>query len=409
MHGRLPRPSGKRGLTAGKRCLAALELWRDTPLADLLYEPFARAEIARLEELRLVALEDRIDADLELGGADELVAELEALVREHPLRERLRAQLMLALYRSGRQAEALVAYQEARAAFAEELALEPGPALRELEHAILTHEPELGAARRIPRTARSDRRRGAALLALAGAVLLAAAVTVAVIVLSGGSVTASLRSVAPDSLAFIDPVRNAVVGELPVGSGPAAVTVGDGSVWVANAGDQTLARIDPRSKQVVDRTGLGRIPTQLAFGQGALWIASAIGERGVVLRVDPAVRAVTGEATVRAGSGDDVFAPPTPSAIAVGNGGVLTNDLHSQLWWLSHGGRARTLALGASHSVDGLAIGEGAVWVASGADDRVLRLIASPGGSSPRSRWPPCRAFAWRARMESRSATARYG
>lgn len=361
---------------AARRFRQALELWRDTPLADLVYEPFAQAEIARLEELRVIALEERIDADLDRGGADELVPELEALVREQPLRERLRAQLMLALYRSGRQADALAAYKDARSAFAQELALEPGPALRELEHAILTHEPELGAARRIPRTARSDRRRGAALLVLAGAVLLAAAVTVIVAVLSSGSVTASLRSVAPDSLAIIDPRQNAVVGELPIGSGPVAVTVGDGSVWVANAGDQTLARIDPASKQVVDRIGLGRIPTQLAFGEGALWIASAIGERGVVSRVDPAVRAVTGEATVRvrAGSGDDLFAPPTPSAIAVAGEGVLTNDLHSRLWWLSRGGHALTLTLGASHTVDGLAIGEGAVWVASGADDRVLRL-----------------------------------
>jgi YVTN family beta-propeller protein len=370
------RDSRERGPVeeAARVLRAALALWRGTPLADLVYEPFAQAEIARLEELRLVALEERIDADLELGGADELVPELEALVREHPLRERLRAQLMLALYRSGRQADALAAYQDTRTAFAEELALKPGPALRELEHAILTHAPELGAASRIPRTALADRRRRALLLTLAGVVLLAAAVTV--VVLSSGSVTASLRSVAPDSLAFIDPWRNAVVGELPVGSGPAAVTVGDGSVWVANAGDQTLAQIDPASKQVVDRIGLGRIPTQLAFGQGALWIASAIGERGVVSRVDPTVRAVVGEATVRvrAGSGNDLFAPATPSAIAVGDGGVLTNDLHSQLWWLSHGGRARTLTLGASHSVDGLAIGEGAVWVASGADDRVLRL-----------------------------------
>ena len=90
-----------------RRCGRALALWRGPPLSDFASEPFAQGEIARLEELRLAALEERIEADLALGRHAELVPELEALVREHPLRERLRAQLMLALYRSGRQAEAL--------------------------------------------------------------------------------------------------------------------------------------------------------------------------------------------------------------------------------------------------------------------------------------------------------------
>jgi DNA-binding SARP family transcriptional activator len=92
----------------------ALSLWRGRPLADLQYEPFAQAEIARLEELRLTAVEERIEAELRLGRHAELTGELEALVAEHPLREHPRGQLMLALYRSGRQAEALEAYQDAR-------------------------------------------------------------------------------------------------------------------------------------------------------------------------------------------------------------------------------------------------------------------------------------------------------
>jgi DNA-binding SARP family transcriptional activator len=105
---------------------AALALWRGPPLSDFASEPFAQGEIARLEELRLAALEERIEADLALGRHDELVPELEALVRAHPLQERLRAQLMLALYRSGRQADALDAYQQARRTLAEDLGLEPG-------------------------------------------------------------------------------------------------------------------------------------------------------------------------------------------------------------------------------------------------------------------------------------------
>jgi DNA-binding SARP family transcriptional activator len=121
----------------------ALALWRGPALADVAHESFAQREILRLEELRLVALERRIDADLALGRDAELVAELEALVREHPLRERPRAQLMLALYRSGRQAEALEVYRQTRRLLVDELGLEPSPALHELEQAILHQDPEL--------------------------------------------------------------------------------------------------------------------------------------------------------------------------------------------------------------------------------------------------------------------------
>jgi DNA-binding SARP family transcriptional activator len=124
----------------------ALALWRGPALGDLVYEPFAQAAIARLEELRVVALEERIEADLARGRDAELVAELETLVGQHPLRERLRGQLMLALYRSGRQAEALEAYQRARAVLVDELGIEPGLPLRELEKAILRQDPALAAA-----------------------------------------------------------------------------------------------------------------------------------------------------------------------------------------------------------------------------------------------------------------------
>ena len=123
----------------------ALALWRGAALADFAYEPFAQAEIARLEELRRDAIELRIEADLALGR-DDLVAELEALVAAEPLRERLRAQLMLALYRAGRQADALAAYRDARETLVEELGIEPGPELRELEAAILRQDATLSLA-----------------------------------------------------------------------------------------------------------------------------------------------------------------------------------------------------------------------------------------------------------------------
>jgi DNA-binding SARP family transcriptional activator len=121
----------------------ALALWRGAPLADLEYEAFAQAEISRLDELRLAVLEERIDADLATGRNRETLGELESLVVAHPLRERLAGQLMLALYRSGRQAEALDAYQTARRTLVDEIGLEPTPALQRLERRILQQDPDL--------------------------------------------------------------------------------------------------------------------------------------------------------------------------------------------------------------------------------------------------------------------------
>src|SRR5262245_18872183 len=119
----------------------ALGLWRGPALDDFAYEPFAQAERARLEELKLLTTEQRIEGDLALGRHADLVPELERLVADEPLRERLRAQLMLALYRCGRQADALETYQAGRRALVEELGIDPGRALQELERDILRQEP----------------------------------------------------------------------------------------------------------------------------------------------------------------------------------------------------------------------------------------------------------------------------
>ena len=132
--------------TARTALAEALGLWRGAALADLETVPFAQREAPRLEELRLAALEERVEADLALGRHADLVTELEPLTAAHPLRERLRGQLMLALYRAGRQADALAAYQEGRRALVDELGLEPGDALQQLERAILNHDPALAAA-----------------------------------------------------------------------------------------------------------------------------------------------------------------------------------------------------------------------------------------------------------------------
>lgn len=128
---------------ASSRLRQALDLWRGEPLADFTHEPFAQAEIARLEEVRLAAVELRVEADLAHGRHAEIVGELEALVAKHPLREHLRALLMLALYRGGRQVEALASYRDARRILVEDLGIEPGDELQALERRILVHDPDL--------------------------------------------------------------------------------------------------------------------------------------------------------------------------------------------------------------------------------------------------------------------------
>ena len=146
---------GRRELAAGHADAAAevfregLALWRGPPLAELSWAPFAPAEMARLEEQRLAAVEVRIEADLAAGRHSELIAELQQLVTAQPMRERLHAHLMLALYRAGRQADALDAYRQARDALAEQLGIEPTSELRDLERAILMQDPALAPPPRV--------------------------------------------------------------------------------------------------------------------------------------------------------------------------------------------------------------------------------------------------------------------
>ncbi len=139
--------------SAAESLREALALWRGPPLADFDYAPFAQGAIVRLQDLRLAAIELHIEAQLALGDHARLAGELQALVLEHPLRERLWGQLMLALYRDGRQAEALEAYRAARRTLVEEIGLEPGPGLQDLERRILAHDEGLIVSRAAPASA----------------------------------------------------------------------------------------------------------------------------------------------------------------------------------------------------------------------------------------------------------------
>jgi DNA-binding SARP family transcriptional activator len=269
---------------AAERLRTALELWRGPALGDLAYESFARPEAERLEELRLIALEDRIDADLAAGHHDVLVPELRELVAKHPLRERLSAQLMAALYRSGRQAEALEEYRRTSRALREELGIEPGPALVQLERAILEQAPELGAAAPPRQVVWRRRRRLVPAVAAVVAVVALAAIVGA---------TMRRRSDAPppvavgdDSVAVIGAKEDRVVADIPVGGYPGPLAADDEFVYVCSIGDATVTRIHAATRKRWDTSSFARAIDLVAL-EGHLWAADGGAPGHTPLGVSP--------------------------------------------------------------------------------------------------------------------------
>jgi DNA-binding SARP family transcriptional activator/streptogramin lyase len=375
---------------AAKTLREALSLWRGPPLADVASEPFAHAEIARLEELRVAALEERIDADLTLGRHAELVPELERLVREHPLRERLRAQLMLALYRSGRHSEALEAYQQARKLLSTELGLEPGRALRELEAAILRQDAKLDPPRRPAGPPQRARRRRRLVLAI-GAALLAAAV-VAGFELGGKGPTPA--QVLPNSLVRIDPTSLKPSQVVPIGPRADLVVLAGGYVWITHgllrhtddeglrdAGDRTLTRVDVSTGEA-RVVGGGLAPCGIAADpSGDVWVANcfASGRSANVVRVD--ARTLEFEETW-----------PVPAragyyrGMAYGGGSLWLADVsgagdYRRLTQLDPRTGARRLIQLARHAAAlAWSEGYGDLWMTNFARGTVSRMHAATGG-----------------------------
>jgi DNA-binding SARP family transcriptional activator/streptogramin lyase len=399
----------RRGRAAGDPELLreALALWRGAALADLRDEPFAQRASAQLEESRLAAQEDRLDADLASGRHAELVPELETLIASHPFDERLYRQLMLALYRAGRPADALAVYQRARKAFDEELGLQPGPELEELQHRILNQDASLSApppsrggnARRRP-----GRRRA---LLVTSALLVGAGALALVLVLSntGGGVP----RVTKDSLVKIDPETGDILDVVRVGRQPVAVAVLGDSVFVSNVEDATITRLDSKTGDTNTTGGLrppldlvpdgvrhlwtttygyeqvtridartlqadlvvplGRKTFLLGTGAGLLWVTEQpanLGERGSVARIDLRTAKVV-EPAIRVG--------PLPIDVKVGEGAA----------WVTNGADASVSRINLKDlSVERipvgvgpgpLAIAFGSVWIIAGrTNDTVWRL-----------------------------------
>jgi DNA-binding SARP family transcriptional activator/DNA-binding beta-propeller fold protein YncE len=360
---------------AGARLREALALWRGPPLADVAYESFAQPEIARLEERRLVALEQRVDADLALGRHADVLGDLEALVAEHPLRERPRAQLMLALYRSGRQAEALESFQDARNALVGELGVEPGPALRELQEAILRHDAELAAAPAAWPRLRRRSWRGRALLAAGGTALLAAAVAAVLVELGGGGSSGAhvVLDLADNSIAAVDPASGHAKLAFPLPGRPTGVAaLGDAAV-VVTVDSRALVMADAGSRSMVRTVALRIEPAAIAAGNDSVWVAD--GRRGRLLQFRlgyelPVAR--LGWRRSRAG----------PTALAVGAGAIWVVDGSRRLQRFDARSHAATV-VDTGVPLAGVTVGAGAVWTFSSRPATVVRVDARSGATTP--------------------------
>jgi DNA-binding SARP family transcriptional activator len=320
----------------------ALGLWRGPPLAEL-DGSFARPERASLEEQRLAALEQRIQADLALGRHAELVPELEGLVREHPLRERLRGQLMLALYRCGRQADALEVYRSGRRLLDEELGLEPDDELQRLERAILNHDPSLNlpVVSGVRRPSLAQRRRAS---------------------------SRTQPAVPPDSVAMIDPQRSRVVGHVLVGRRPVALAIGHASIWVANADDGTVSRIHPDRREVIRTIGIGAPAIDLAVATDAVWVAN--GSAGTVSRIDPSADAVVETIDLRGSS--ELAWNPTYAVDADDDSVWIAAGPHHVLR-IDPTTNEPSAIIDVGHVPVGVALGQEALWVVTMAE-RALRI-----------------------------------
>jgi YVTN family beta-propeller protein len=425
---------GRAALAAGRPQAAsvalaeAMALWRGPPLGEFEEQPLARYAIGRLEELRLEALEARIDADLAMGRHRAIVAELESLVAANPLREHLRVQLMRALYRCGRQADALAVYRQTRTLLSDELGLEPGGELRALEQSVLAQDPSLDLPpgidpeRSISSSAVSDalepradgRRRhlppSRSQVAAGLSALAAAAVAVLISATGGGSGTSSVPA---NSVAVIDARSNRLLGHVAVGARPSELSFGDGRVWVANLGDGTVSEIDPLTQQVLRTLAVGTAAqttvTGVAAGSGAVWTVDAGGSMRRVDLHDDTVRtasigtplvpgwgvpgpdaAVVGEGAawfvagpssvarldLRSGRvSNDIAVGTYPASLAVGYGSVwVTDNVADTVSRIDPSSGAVTQTIPVGRGVSGIAAGENGIWVADTVDDTVLRI-----------------------------------
>jgi DNA-binding SARP family transcriptional activator len=427
---------GTDGAAASAQLTAALAIWRGEPLLDIEMLPLFRAMRPGLDELRRAILADRIEADLAAGQHRKVIGELRALVADEPLNEQPRGQLMRALYGAGRQVEALEQFRDLRCRLHDELGLEPGQDLRRIEQAILSHDTTIAVAQ--VSTARSAAvqshaapdgpdapgprgerpadpnplsrhvRHIAAGVVVVGLVGAAAGVGLWALDRSPASSPADSSrgvAVASNSVAVVDASSLRVVADVPVGAEPGPIAVTHGDLWVGNVGDNTLTEVAVPTFRPVQTLGLPRGPVATTAATGHVWIDG--GFSGTLSRVNLAGDELVGPFSPAAGEtgllaiaadGDDLWVGLPDSSLlrmdadnlqvrSVGKvpGRVkVVAALGSQVWTIQFGNHqldqidATTGRVRRSVEIGGqpqaIAIGDGSVWVATAAPDRLWRV-----------------------------------
>lgn len=389
----------------------ALALWRGSALADL---ELLESDAARLDELRLQTIETSAEREVQAGAAERVIPELLRLVGDYPLRERLIALLMRALYLSGRQAEALETYRVARARLVAELGLEPGADLRELERRILAQDPTLrpetypqqqpADSSRPAKTSRPRRTSRRRLLGAAAVAVATSAATAGVLATRGGGHAVVIR---PNSIIRIDASTDKVVDSIPVGRAPSGILVTGDDAWVANEGDRTLTRVDLHTHQEHTIGGVSGVGFLARDRKGMVYASGW--DFPYVWRIDPETNEVAGRYRVRTravglavGGGFlfvvdrlangvtsiDLAHPATHHFIPVGADPIVAAFGGGALWVAnSDAATVSVIRPGLSKpqtiSVDlkpfGIAAGAGAIWVASNTDSTVTRIDPETG------------------------------
>lgn len=390
---------------------SGLALWRGAVLADLADLTLVAPVSARLDGLRLTALQARIDADLALGRHAGLIGELDQLIAAYPLQERLHAQRMLALYRSGRQADALTSYRHLHRLLRDEVGISPSADLQLLHQAILDQDATLaspagiateaavggsasadssigsgdGTAAGSAPTAATQPRQPAAAVAvgtrrprrhnlLVGATVAAAllvAASIIAMVIARNLPRSSLSSLPANSVGVIDAdgsLRDAV----PVGENPKGLAYADGSLWVANGGDGTVSKIDLKRHAVEQTIRVGDHPSALASSGHDVWVVNS-GD-GTVSRINTTIGQVVGE-PIQVGAMPDAVTV-TGSSVWVANGGDDTIVRIDP----DHGTTGKPIDVG--DGPDGLTLGAGSLWVGNGRDATVLQVDPETGSVS---------------------------
>jgi YVTN family beta-propeller protein len=391
----------------------ALGLWRGEVLGDLADFGFVAPVAGRLQELRLSAMELRMEAELALGHHGTAVAELDRLVADHPLREQLHAERILALYRSGRQSEALAAYRQLRATLQEDLGIEPSPPLNALHSAVLAQDPALawqptalapvaavgggigtkegfaGGATLAPPSLGGDYvvrpslggqagvRPGGFLSTFGGGSRrrLVALWAAAVLVATGGSIGSVVwlaRSTSPVTLAAnsvgaVDP-DGSISAAVPVGTDPAGLAFGGGALWAANRSDGTVSRIDLATHTVVQTIDVGTAPEALTVTAGSVWVANF--SDNTVSQINIATNKTVETITVGT----------RPAAISSGHSGVwVANSGDNTIQRINPITGLPDKPIGVGDGPDGIAVDADSVWVANGRDGTVSWIDPKTG------------------------------